>query len=65
MMCELRKDEPVLSNTLHPRTDVGNQSAADHTRKLKMLKARKGPAANFFMNVPGYCLRETGRNAAP
>src|ERR1700733_495787 len=27
MMGELRKDEPVLSNTLHPGTDVGNQSA--------------------------------------
>jgi hypothetical protein len=27
MVSQLREDKPILRDTLHPRTDIGNQSA--------------------------------------
>jgi hypothetical protein len=65
VMGQMCQHEPILSNALHPRTDVGNQGPDSQKRKLKLPWERKVPDTGFFMCAWAYCLHETGRSDAP
>jgi hypothetical protein len=50
VMGQLRQHEPILSNALHPRTDVGNQGARRPQAEVEASEGAKG-AGHWVLHV--------------